>query len=331
MQQIADQVGVHVTTVSRAVDDKWIQTPRGMFPLKRFFVGGTRSDDGDDVAWDRIRLKLQELVDNEDKQHPYSDDDLVKKLKESGMKVAAPHRDQVPSEDGYPELAAPTRLEQTVAIPAPSNLCASSHSRLRPAGPRATSSHASLTGRRVPLTGPAGPDENRRGPVAPVLCVPHNLRVPAGRMQVTTTSSHASLTGRAFRRNTRARGPPAPVVLHKLTFLCSLVGTISRRVWNRRISSKECRTLKGDTGLLPQKGAKRHESQWKPEHSLSRRQLETFPDIAARFLQYSKFLARYSSVPAAGKYRKSRTHWTCVVQPGHRLPPMTTEPSGLQG
>jgi RNA polymerase sigma-54 factor len=88
MQQIADQVGVHVTTVSRAVDDKWIQTPRGMFPLKRFFVGGTRSDDGDDVAWDRIRLKLQDLVDNEDKQHPYSDDDLVKKLKESGMKVA---------------------------------------------------------------------------------------------------------------------------------------------------------------------------------------------------------------------------------------------------
>ncbi len=41
MQQIADTVGVHVTTVSRAVDDKWIQTPRGMFPLKRFFVGGT--------------------------------------------------------------------------------------------------------------------------------------------------------------------------------------------------------------------------------------------------------------------------------------------------
>ncbi len=88
MQQIADQVGVHVTTVSRAVDDKWIQTPRGMFPLKRFFVGGTRSDDVDDVAWDRIRLKLQELVDHEDKQHPYSDDDLVRKLKESGMKVA---------------------------------------------------------------------------------------------------------------------------------------------------------------------------------------------------------------------------------------------------
>jgi RNA polymerase sigma-54 factor len=88
MQQIADAVGVHVTTVSRAVDDKWIQTPRGMFPLKRFFVGGTRGDDGDDVAWDRIRIKLQELVDKEDKQNPYSDDDLVKQLKQHGMNVA---------------------------------------------------------------------------------------------------------------------------------------------------------------------------------------------------------------------------------------------------
>lgn len=88
MQQIADQVGVHVTTVSRAVDDKWIQTPRGILPLKRFFVGGTRSDDGDDVAWDRIRIKLQEVIDREDKTRPFSDDDLVLELKKHGMNVA---------------------------------------------------------------------------------------------------------------------------------------------------------------------------------------------------------------------------------------------------
>ena len=88
MQQIADTVGVHVTTVSRAVDDKWIQTPRGMFPLKRFFVGGTRGDDGDDVAWDCVRIKLRELVDKEDKHHPLSDDDLVHELKKLGMPVA---------------------------------------------------------------------------------------------------------------------------------------------------------------------------------------------------------------------------------------------------
>ena len=70
MQQIADKVGVHVTTVSRAVDEKWIQTPRGIFPLKRFFCGGTTSADGEEVAWDAVRLKLQEIVDSEDKQNP---------------------------------------------------------------------------------------------------------------------------------------------------------------------------------------------------------------------------------------------------------------------
>ncbi|QDU98633.1 RNA polymerase factor sigma-54 [Lignipirellula cremea] len=88
MQQIADKVGVHVTTVSRAVDHKWIQTPRGMFPLKRFFVGGTTTEDGEDVAWDTVRIKLQELVDHEDKSKPYSDDELVRRLKEQGFEVA---------------------------------------------------------------------------------------------------------------------------------------------------------------------------------------------------------------------------------------------------
>ncbi len=88
MQQIADVVGVHVTTVSRAVDDKWVQTPRGIFALKRFFVGGTQSADGEDVAWDAIRVKLQEIVDKEDKKNPLSDDDLVEELKKHGLSVA---------------------------------------------------------------------------------------------------------------------------------------------------------------------------------------------------------------------------------------------------
>lgn len=88
MQQIADKVHVHVTTVSRAVDDKWIQTPRGIFPLRRFFVGGTVSASGQEVAWDTIRLKLQEIIDQEDKQKPLSDDDIVGQLAEQGLKVA---------------------------------------------------------------------------------------------------------------------------------------------------------------------------------------------------------------------------------------------------
>src|SRR5262249_33279678 len=68
MEQIAEKVGVHVTTVSRAVDDKWVQTPRGVFPLKRFFGGGTKNQQtGEDVAWETIKQKLTEIIAEEDK------------------------------------------------------------------------------------------------------------------------------------------------------------------------------------------------------------------------------------------------------------------------
>src|SRR5207253_9520074 len=84
MQQIADQVGVHVTTVSRAVDDKWVQTPRGLFPLKRFFGGGTE----DDVAYETIKQKLLEVIAKEDKANPLSDEDLVAKLQQMHYNLA---------------------------------------------------------------------------------------------------------------------------------------------------------------------------------------------------------------------------------------------------
>ena len=88
MQQIADVVGVHVTTVSRAVDDKYIETPRGTFPLKRFFGGGTTTSTGEEVAWENLRRKLKEIVDGEDKSDPLSDDALVEKMKEHGYELA---------------------------------------------------------------------------------------------------------------------------------------------------------------------------------------------------------------------------------------------------
>jgi RNA polymerase sigma-54 factor len=88
MQQIADQVGVHVTTVSRAVDDKWVQTPRGIFALKRFFGGGTVSADGEEVAWDTIKQKLTEIIAKEDKSKPLSDEEIVDELGRQGLTVA---------------------------------------------------------------------------------------------------------------------------------------------------------------------------------------------------------------------------------------------------
>ena len=88
MQQIADRVGVHVTTVSRAVDDKWIQTPRGIFPLKRFFGGGTKTAEGDEIAWDTIKQKLLEVIAKEDKLNPMSDEEIVDEMARQGVTVA---------------------------------------------------------------------------------------------------------------------------------------------------------------------------------------------------------------------------------------------------
>jgi len=88
MQQVADEVGVHVTTVSRAVDGKWLQTPRGLFALRSFFGGGTTTSDGEDVAWEIIRLKMKEIIDNEDKSRPLSDDALVDALSAQGFQLA---------------------------------------------------------------------------------------------------------------------------------------------------------------------------------------------------------------------------------------------------
>jgi RNA polymerase sigma-54 factor len=70
------------------VDDKWMQTPRGVFPLRRFFGGGTKSADGQDIAWETIRVKLLEIIAAEDKKAPLSDEDIVKKFHEAGLTVA---------------------------------------------------------------------------------------------------------------------------------------------------------------------------------------------------------------------------------------------------
>ena len=88
MEEVADEVGVHVTTVSRAVSEKWMQTPRGLFPLRMFFGGGTQTDAGEDVSWDQIRLKLKSIIEAEDKKKPLSDDALVEALKEDGFTLA---------------------------------------------------------------------------------------------------------------------------------------------------------------------------------------------------------------------------------------------------
>jgi len=95
MQQVADIVGMHVTTVSRACDEKWVSSPQGVFPLRRLFAGSltvTTTDGGEGggetVANDVVRSKLQEIIDKEDKKDPLSDDAIVKVLGNEGIQVA---------------------------------------------------------------------------------------------------------------------------------------------------------------------------------------------------------------------------------------------------
>jgi RNA polymerase sigma-54 factor len=88
MIQVADQLGIHVATVSRAVSEKWIQTPRGVFPLRRFFSGGTTDSGGQEMSWDAVKEKLKTIIDGEDSMTPLNDDEIVDKLKAQGIDLA---------------------------------------------------------------------------------------------------------------------------------------------------------------------------------------------------------------------------------------------------
>jgi RNA polymerase sigma-54 factor len=85
---VADQLGIHVATVSRAVSEKWIQTPRGIYPLRRFFSGGTTNAEGEDMSWDAVKEKLKVIIAEEDKQNPLNDDEIVEKLAAQGLTLA---------------------------------------------------------------------------------------------------------------------------------------------------------------------------------------------------------------------------------------------------
>jgi RNA polymerase sigma-54 factor len=88
MQDIADAVGVHISTISRATSGKYIQTPQGIFDMKRFFSSGTMSDDGAMVSQQAVKDTLRQIVDAEDKDTPFSDDQLVEALGERGVHIA---------------------------------------------------------------------------------------------------------------------------------------------------------------------------------------------------------------------------------------------------
>ena len=88
MAQVADQLGIHVATVSRAVSEKYLQTSRGIVPLRMFFSGGTETEGGEAMSWAAVQAKLKQIIDEEDKAKPLNDDELVDKLHAAGIDIA---------------------------------------------------------------------------------------------------------------------------------------------------------------------------------------------------------------------------------------------------
>ena len=88
MTQIADVVGVHETTVSRAIANKYIKTPHGVFDFKFFFTPGYQSDSGASVSNTSVKDMINDLIGGEDRSQPLSDQEIVVKLQEKGINIA---------------------------------------------------------------------------------------------------------------------------------------------------------------------------------------------------------------------------------------------------
>lgn len=99
LKQIAETVGVHESTVSRAINGKYMQCPRGVFELKYFFTGGILNEDGSGVSSNSIKSMIKEFVDTEDDKKPLSDSKISEMLHEKGIDISrrtvAKYRDDI--------------------------------------------------------------------------------------------------------------------------------------------------------------------------------------------------------------------------------------------
>ena len=89
MSKVADDVGVHLATVSRAVSGKYVQCSWGILPLRKFFSGGIEDVNGQAHSWEAVRAKLQQIIDEEDKAKPLNDDEIRDQLLKGGIKKLA--------------------------------------------------------------------------------------------------------------------------------------------------------------------------------------------------------------------------------------------------
>ncbi len=99
LKDIANKTGLDISTISRVSNSKYIQTHFGIYPLKYFFSESMQDESGEEVSTRKIKKILQDVVDNENKRHPVTDDRLAEILKEKGYPIArrtiAKYREQL--------------------------------------------------------------------------------------------------------------------------------------------------------------------------------------------------------------------------------------------
>jgi RNA polymerase sigma-54 factor len=99
LKDIAEDIGMHLSTVSRVVNRKYAHTPQGVIELRRFFTEGMMNEDGEEISTRIIKLKIKKLIEEEDSHSPITDDQVVKILIKDGIKLSrrtvAKYRDQM--------------------------------------------------------------------------------------------------------------------------------------------------------------------------------------------------------------------------------------------
>lgn len=99
IKDVASELGVHSSTISRVVTNKYVDTPQGVIELRKFFTMGVESPDGEELSIVQVKLKIRHLIENEDKSRPYSDNQLGVLLKKDNIfitrRTVAKYREQM--------------------------------------------------------------------------------------------------------------------------------------------------------------------------------------------------------------------------------------------
>ena len=99
LQQVADALDIHESTVSRVVTGKYVQTPRGVFELRYFFGGGLKTSSGEDMSVKVAKERIRRMIEKEDTDSPITDEEIAGRLRETGLRIArrtvGKYRDQM--------------------------------------------------------------------------------------------------------------------------------------------------------------------------------------------------------------------------------------------